>query len=131
MLAALATPYGYRALWATYQVFGGNEALKYIIEWQPLNFARDWHVGALILLALFAALLSGVKLPFIRCVLVIGMIYQALLHVRFVALAAIVVPILIAGPLSRQFPYLGKPGLIRRLRRFWPWRESRCSASLR
>ena len=78
VLAALVTPYGYRALWATYQVFGGNEALKYIIEWQPLNFARDWHAGGLILLALFAGLLSGVRLPFVRCVFVFGMTYQAL-----------------------------------------------------
>jgi hypothetical protein len=109
-LAALVTPYGYRALWATYQVFGGNEALKYIIEWQPLNFARDQYVGLLILSALFASLLSGVKLPFVRCALVLGLLYQALLHVRFVALAAIVVPVLVAGPLSRQFPYLGKTG---------------------
>jgi hypothetical protein len=36
------------------------------------------------------------------------MLYQALIYVRFAALAAIVVPVLIAGPLSCQFPYLGK-----------------------
>ena len=106
VLAALATPYGYRALWATYQVFGGNEALKYIIEWQPLNFSTDWLAGALIVLALLASLLSGVSLPFIRCVLVIGMTYQAFVHVRFVALAAIVIPVLVAGPLARQFDYI-------------------------
>ena len=108
VLAALVTPYGYRAIWATYQVFGGNEALKYIIEWQPLNFASDWYAGSLILVALFAGLLCGVRLPLIRCVIVIGMTYQALVHVRFVALAAIVIPILIAGPLSRQFGYISK-----------------------
>ena len=108
VLAALVTPYGYLALWATYQVFGGNEALKWINEWQPLNFANDWYAGSLILVALFAGLLCGVKLPFIRCVLVVGMIYQGLVHVRFVALAAIMIPILIAGPLSRQFGYISK-----------------------
>ena len=115
VFAALVTPYGYRALWTTYQVFGGNEALKYIIEWQPLNFARDWYAGGLILLALFAALLSGVRLSFIRCVLVIGMIYQALIHIRFVALAAIVIPILVAAPLARQFGYISnaKPDPVR------------------
>ena len=103
ILAALVTPYGYRTLWATYQVLGGNEVLKYIIEWQPFDFARDWHAGGLILLALFAALLSGVRLPLIRCVLVVGMTYQAFIHNRFVALAAVVIPILMAGPLARQF----------------------------
>ena len=108
VVAALVTPYGYRAVFATYQVFGGNEALKYINEWQPLNFSRDWHAGGLLLVALFASLLSGVRLPFIRCVLVMGMLYQALLHLRFVALGAIVIPVLIAGPLARQFDYISK-----------------------
>ena len=102
-LAALVTPYGYRTLWATYQVLGGNEVLKYIIEWQPFDFARDWHAGGLILLALFGALLSGVRLPLIRCALVVGVTYQAFVHNRFVALAAVVIPIFVAGPLARQF----------------------------
>jgi hypothetical protein len=53
-------------------------------------------------------LLSGFRLPLIRCLLVIGIIYMALIHVRFTALAAIIIPILVAGPLGRQFVSLSK-----------------------
>jgi hypothetical protein len=107
-LAAIVTPYGPYPLWVTYQVFGGNEALNYIIEWQPFNFAKEIYAGPLLLLALFVGLVSGFRLPLIRCLLVVGLIYMAMIHVRFTALAAIMIPILIASPLGRQFVSLGK-----------------------
>jgi hypothetical protein len=107
-LAAIVTPYGPYPLWVTYQVFGGNEALNYISEWQPFNFAKEKFAGPLLLLTLVVGLLSGFRLPLIRCLLVVGLIYMALLHVRFTALAAIIIPILIAGPLARQFVSLSK-----------------------
>ena len=106
---SVVTPYGPYALWATYQLFGSNrEALNYIIEWQPFNFAKEIYAGPLLLLALFVGLLSGLRLPLIRCLLVIGIVYMALIHVRFTALAAIIMPILFASPLARQFISLSK-----------------------
>jgi hypothetical protein len=108
-LAALVTPYGPYPLWATYQLFGSNrEALNYIVEWQPFNFAKEKYAGSLLLLALFVGLLKGFRLPPIRCLLMIGIIYMALIHVRFTALAAIIIPILVASPLARQFVSLSK-----------------------
>ena len=107
-LAAIVTPYGPYPLWVTYQVFGGNEALNYIIEWQPFNFAKEPYAGTLLLFALFVGLLSGLRLPLIRCLLVVGIIYMALIHVRFTALAAIIIPILISSPLGSQFVSLSK-----------------------
>jgi hypothetical protein len=64
----------------------------------------------LILLALFASLFYGVRLPFVRCIITLGMIYLMLSHFRFIALAAIVIPVLISGPLVQQFAYLRRPG---------------------
>jgi hypothetical protein len=108
-LAALVTPYGPYPLWVTYQLFGSNrEALNYIIEWQPFNFAKEIYAGPLLLLALFVGLLSGFRLPLIRCLLVVGIIYMAMIHVRFIALAAIIMPILVSSPLGRQFVSLSK-----------------------
>jgi hypothetical protein len=106
VLAALITPYGYHAAVVTYQLFGGNEALKHIIEWAPLNFARDRYPGGLLLAALFLSLLFGVKLPLVRCLIVVGLVYLALVHVRFVPMAAIIIPLVIVKPLSDQFAYL-------------------------
>jgi hypothetical protein len=107
-LAAIVTPYGPYPLWATYQHFGGNDALNHIIEWQPFNFAKEPYAGILLLSALFVGLLSGFRLPLIRCLLVVGIIYMAMIHVRFTALAAIIIPILISSPLGGQFVSLSK-----------------------
>ena len=38
---ACITPYGYRSLLVTLQVFGGNEALSHIGEWRPVTL-QSW-----------------------------------------------------------------------------------------
>ena len=105
--AALATPYGYQSALMTYKLFGGNESLKYLTEWHPLNFGKDRIAGHVLLLGLFAALYYGVRFPFVRCAITMAMIYLMLKHFRFIALSAIVIPLLIAAPITQQFTQLG------------------------
>jgi hypothetical protein len=38
VLAACATPYGYRPMWVAVSLFGSGEPLPYIREWRPLPF---------------------------------------------------------------------------------------------
>ena len=106
LLASLVTPYGVYALFNTYQIFGGNEALQLINEWRPFSFGDEPILGRLLLLALFASLYFGVKLPLVRCALVVFLFYMTMTHIRFVSVFAPVVPILIAAPLAGQFSYL-------------------------
>ena len=106
LLASFVTPYGVYALYNTYQIFGGNEALQLINEWQPFSFRDEPVLGRMLFLALFASLYFGVKLPLVRCVVVVFLLYMTMLHMRFVSVLAPVVPILIAAPLARQFSYL-------------------------
>ena len=102
----LVTPYGPGALSMTYRFLAGNESLKYLSEWFPLNFGSDRLVSYLLMSALFLAIWNGVRLPLIRCMLTIGMVYLMFRHFRFVAIAAVVLPILILAPLTRQFAQL-------------------------
>src|SRR5439155_10198493 len=52
-LACLITPYGYRSALVTVQLFGGNEAVGRIDEWQAMNFAERVFGGPLIVGLLF------------------------------------------------------------------------------
>jgi hypothetical protein len=104
--AACITPYGYRPLLVTLQVFGANEALSHITEWQPVTL-QTVGVNEIFLFALlFMALRSGLKLPAWRLLMVLAITYLMFAHIRFSSLFAITTPILLATPLTRQFPFL-------------------------
>jgi hypothetical protein len=110
LLAAFAfacmTPYGYRSMLPTLQIFFGNEALAYIPEWQPLTLETLGPNTFILLGLLFLAMFYGVKLPIWRLLITIGLTYLMFAHVRFTALFAIVVPLLLTAPLTLQFPFL-------------------------
>jgi hypothetical protein len=104
--SACLTPYGFQPILATFQVFVGNEALRYTQEWQPAVLDATGFNGPVIFALLFLALYRGVKLPFWRLSAFIFLTYLMFAHVRFAALFAIVAPILLATPLIRQFSFL-------------------------
>jgi hypothetical protein len=110
LIAALTcaglTPYGYQPLLMTFQVFYGNEALQYVWEWRPRTL-EAMGVNELTLYGLlFLALYCGVKLPPLRLAALLCLIYLMLAHLRFAALFAISAPLLLAAPLTRQYPSL-------------------------
>jgi hypothetical protein len=105
-VAGLVTPYGYRSAFVTVQVFGGNEALDGIQEWQAMNFADRIFGGPLIVGLLFLGFLVGVKIKLMRLIIVTIMFYMMLVHVRMVPIFALVTPLMIAGSLRAQFPFL-------------------------
>jgi hypothetical protein len=100
------TPYGIQPMLMTLQVFVGNDALHYIQEWRPATPETLGVDGPIILGLLFLALYHGVKLPLWRLLSIIGLVYLMFAHVRFAALFAIVVPLLLVTPLTKQFPFL-------------------------
>src|SRR6266571_948988 len=104
--AASATPYGYQPMLITFKLLSGNEALQIIGEWRPL-FAHSAPINQLFVLALlFLALYYGVKIPFWRLLQILALIYGMLSHVRLAPLFSIIAPILLMGPLARQFCFL-------------------------
>jgi hypothetical protein len=105
-VAACITPYGYQPFLHTFQIFGSNEAVPFIAEWQPATF-EGLGINELTLLGLlFLAMNRGARIPAWRLLMVIGLFYLMMAHIRFMSLFAILTPILLAGPLTRQFPVL-------------------------
>jgi hypothetical protein len=102
--AACLTPYGFQSILVTLKVFGGNEALRYTLEWQPTTL--DHINGSMLFVLLFLALHHGVKLSFWRLSAFMFVLFMVLAHLRFGSLFAIVAPILLVTPLVEQFPSL-------------------------
>jgi hypothetical protein len=103
---ACLTPYGYEPILHTFEVFRGNEALPYIEEWRPATF-QGLGINELTLLGLlFLALHYGVRISAWRLLIVLGLVYLMMSHVRLMSHFALLTPILLATPLSRQFPFL-------------------------
>jgi len=103
--AGLVTPYGYRSAFVTAQVFGGSEALDYMNEWRPMGFSNIFP-GPLIVVLVFFGFLVGVKIKFMRLIIITTMFYMMLVHVRMVPIFALVTPLMIASSLCAQFPFL-------------------------
>ena len=61
---ACITPYGYRSLLVTLQVFDGNQALSYIGEWQPVTLQSPGVNEIFLFGLLFLALRSGPNFRF-------------------------------------------------------------------
>jgi hypothetical protein len=120
ILGACLTPYGPRLFLTLGRVMGLGQALLLIVEWQPASFG---HLSTLEL-ALFAGLASalylGVRLPPVRVLVLVGLLYMAFAHIRHASLLALVLPLLIADPLGKQF---GRPQIDRPL----PARLSICA----
>ena len=91
---ACVTPYGYRSLLVTLQVFGGNEALSHIGEWRPVTLQSLGLNEFFLLALLFLALFSGLRVPAWRLLMVIGITYLMFAHIRFASLFATLTPIL-------------------------------------
>jgi hypothetical protein len=105
-VAALVTPYGYHSALSTAQVFGGNEALGYINEWRAWDFSKEIFGGPLIIGLIFCGFLVGVKIRFMRLVIVTIAFYMMLVYIRMVPIFALVTPIMITSSLRTQFPFL-------------------------
>ncbi|NVN87519.1 MAG: hypothetical protein HXX15_15690 [Rhodopseudomonas sp.] len=105
-LAALAmaciTPYGWESLLASRKILSLGAALATITEWRPADFSS---IGALELCLLFGfglVLLRGITLPPIRILLLLGLTHMALNHDRNLEVLALLAPLILAAPLSRQ-----------------------------
>lgn len=96
---ALLNPQGWRLLVFPFHLLG-MQVLARLNEWKPVNLQHP-QVFGLWLLAVFGLAFAGrFKLPFVRSVLLIGLIFFALQHVRNVSLLGLISPFLIATPLA-------------------------------
>lgn len=103
--AACITPYGPESILVTLRILQLGAALSHIGEWQPLDFSEINAVTPCLIAGLAYLLYSGLKLPPIRVATLLAVVYQTLVHVRYVDVFALVVPFFIAGPLAQHLSW--------------------------
>jgi hypothetical protein len=106
LVAACITPYGPESMLVTAKVLGLGSTLSIIGEWKPADFATFGPLELAILAGLGFALWRGVTLPPVRILILAGLVHMALSAGRNAELLGLVVPLLVAAPLARQFPDL-------------------------
>lgn len=108
--AGILTPSGWQALWHTVYIMTMMEfALANIGEFRSPNFQQPSSLELWLLLLLALALSGRVRLPWLRTVLVFGLIHLALKHQRNISVLGLVVPFLMATPFARHWYATGSP----------------------
>jgi hypothetical protein len=106
--AMMVTPSGWRSIWFTFHVMGPNVMREVIGEWTPTSFGQFQPFELWLLLLLGIALTGRLRLPWLRLLLVLGLIHLALTMARSVAVLGLVAPFLIAAPLRRSLKAVEK-----------------------
>ena len=103
VIAALVTPQGLHGLLFPFQLLVMG-SIRNIGEWAPTSLT-ELTPFPIAMAGLFYLGASGkLKLSWLRAVVVVGLAYLALAHVRHQMLLGIVVPLLIADAMHRKYP---------------------------
>lgn len=106
LLAACMTPYGPESILVTLRIFGIGDTLAFISEWKSPDFQKQPLQELILLVALYAALSRGLKLPLLRLLIVLGLLHLYLRYARNAELLAMLAPLALAPLLARQWPAL-------------------------
>ena len=101
--AACLNPYGPEMILVTFRTVALGAALTTVTEWRSQDFS---HLGAfeMVLLGAFAFVVyRGVTLPWLRIVMILGVLHLGLSQVRHADLLGMLAPIFLARPLAKQF----------------------------
>ncbi|MBL6938182.1 MAG: hypothetical protein ISS15_06235 [Alphaproteobacteria bacterium] len=105
-LSAMLTPFGFHALLFPIQL-SGMSALGHIGEWQPSDFARLSPFAVALLAAFFFFGRGIVRVPTLRLLMTVGIVWLALSHARHQMLFGVTMPILLAPSLGAAWPAAG------------------------
>ena len=106
---ALANPRGFRLLVFPFRVLSMT-SLDYISEWRQVNLQHLQPLTLWLVMILGLAFIGRIRLSLMRNVLVLGLLFMALQHIRNVALLGLVTPFILAKPIAtvwRQLPSSG------------------------
>lgn len=104
------TPHGVHGLLFPLQV-SSMETLHMIQEWRPTIPSEMAGFTAVLLATIFFALHKGLKLPVIRLLLLVALLFLAFQHVRHQAVLAIVGALILIEPIGRTTRHVeGSPG---------------------
>src|SRR5215470_1748320 len=118
--AACLNPYGPEVILVTFRTVALGAALTTVTEWRPQDFTHLGAFEAIMLGAFGLALYRGVTLPWLRIVMLFGVLHLALSQVRHADLLGMLAPMFLARPLAEQFGVLA-PGRTDMILRPSPW----------
>jgi hypothetical protein len=101
--ASCATPYGWESIVASRKILELGDLLHVISEWRSADFSHVTPFEVCLFALIAATLHYGVKLSPPRLLLVLGLFYMALSHVRNIEIFALLMPLVLLTPLSSQF----------------------------
>jgi hypothetical protein len=108
-VAALLTPHGLAGFVQPIRLMRMPALQTSFGEWLSPNFQQSPDLEIWILGAVFIGFATGVRLPWMRLVLLIGLMHLMLQHVRHADLLATVGPLAIAAPLGERLAALMPP----------------------
>lgn len=103
LAASCITPYGWESVLASRKILDLGDAMAWIPEWRPVDFSSLGPFVICLLAALGLTLWRGIVLSPTRILLVLGLLYMALSHVRSIEIFALLAPLVLAKPLSARF----------------------------
>jgi hypothetical protein len=105
-LVTLLNPYGFKAIRATFTVAYGNEAVPFITEWLPFDASDGRFQEAIMLLGVFGLLVSPLRIGWAKALFILFTLHVYLIHVRFIYMFFLLVPIVVAHEIAEQYPSL-------------------------
>ena len=108
LLAALVTPTGVSGLVFPLKLIGMS-SLSLIREWQSIGFRGFGAFEACLIGALLFCLMRGVRVPFIRLLLLLGLLHEGLQHQRYIIIFVLAGAMLLAEPIARTLKPRIKP----------------------
>lgn len=104
VLASLLTPHGINGYLFTWQVLAEDTfALDRVGEWASPNFHGYQPLLLWLLGGLALVLHQGLRLPWMRLMLLLALVYLALAHVRNVEILGLLGPLIVAAPFAAQW----------------------------
>ncbi|OLE18603.1 MAG: hypothetical protein AUG50_05830 [Betaproteobacteria bacterium 13_1_20CM_3_63_8] len=103
LAASCCTPYGWNTLFGAARILDLGELLSLISEWAPANFSSFGFFEAALLGLIALAFSAGIVVSLPRVVLVLGLTWMALTHVRNIEAFAFLVPLVLAKPLAGRW----------------------------
>jgi hypothetical protein len=100
--AGCCTPYGWNALLGAARILDLGDVLSIISEWRPADFSSFGFFEASLLGLVGLVFYRGLVLSPPRIILLLGLIYMALTHVRNLEAFAFLLPLVLAKPLADQ-----------------------------
>ena len=105
-LAPLINPYGYETFLITGRILSLSAALKDLTEWQSPDFHRTPYHLIILMLLLALSLHAGLRIRALRLLALLLLVYLALSYNRSLATLGLLLPVIVATPVTRQFPRL-------------------------